>query len=82
MPGKVEFQIDADDLIRVEEDWTEDRSHRFSGYTSHVVYFLGVEVGRYREDEFGRIPEEFTGRALEARQEKLVRALWALGDPN
>jgi len=82
MPGKVEFQIDADDLIRVEQDWTEDRNHRFDGYTTQVVYFLGVEVGRYREDDCGRVPEEFTTAALEARKEKLVRALWALGDPD
>jgi hypothetical protein len=81
MPGKVEFQIDADDLIQVEEEWISDGGP-YSGSTVNVVRFLGMEVGRYEEDDFGRVPEEFTAAALEARKEKLVRALWSLGDPD
>lgn len=76
MHGRVEIKLDADDLITSDEEWNFEEQR-----SDTVVRFFGIEVGRYPEHSDHGVPEELQGHALEARTEKLVRALWALGDP-
>lgn len=77
MHGKVELHLHAEDLIRTDEVWNEEKQRCES-----VVKFLGIEVGRYDEEEnHFQTPPQYRGDALEARAEKIARVLWELGAP-
>lgn len=75
MGANVDLNVTVEDMIEVDQTWNSDLND-----TEYVVSFLGVEVGTYQTNEWGQAPEGFTASDLVERGEKLVRALWALGE--